>query len=79
MFISNWDLRETVKRAADRTVFDAVHEAVCDEVRMTVYWSVSGALHVSLFWPVRGAVGWAVDEDLPHPALQDYLKEAGVA
>ena len=75
MFMGNWDLRETVYRVVDETVRDTV----CDEVRMTVYWSVSGALRVSLFWPVRGAVGWAVDEDLPHPALQDFLWEAGVA
>lgn len=75
MFMSNWDLRESVYRVVDETVRDAVR----DEVRMTVYWSAKGALRGSLFWPVRGAVGWAVDEDLPHPALQDYLKEAGVA
>ena len=68
-----------VNRAVYRVVDETVRDTVCDEVRMTVYWSVSGALRVSLFWPVRGAMGWSVEEDLPHPALQDFLWEAGVA
>ena len=66
MFISNWDLRETVKRAADRTVFDAVHEAV--------HQAVSRAVHGS--WP--GDVYWALQQDPDPTAIQDFLHEVQV-
>jgi hypothetical protein len=67
---------DAVNSAVGRVVWTSVNGAVRDEVRMNVYWSAKWALRVSLYWPVRGAVGWAVDEDLPHPALQDFLEEA---
>jgi len=65
------------------------------ETNNAVYWKVDGAVTRSVYWKVGRAednsVDWAVyramgrtmasevDEDLLHPALQDYLKEAGVA
>jgi hypothetical protein len=70
--MSNW----YVKWAVERALHDVVRDTVRDEVRRTVGWSMNGALRVSLFWPVKGAVGWALNEDLPHPALQEFLREA---
>lgn len=69
--MNNW----YVKGAVDRALHNAVRDTVRDEVRMAVYWSGNGTLRVALFWPVLGAVGWAVEEDPPHPALEDFLQE----
>ena len=70
--MSNGRTNRTVSGAVDvwgavwgaidnRTVRDAVH----DEVRMTVYWSVHSSWH--------GDVYWALQQDPDPTALKDFL------
>ena len=55
--------------------------AASGDVNKVVYKAVSGALYTTLYWAVdwdvHWDVYWAVDEDPPHPGLQDFLGEIG--
>ncbi len=50
---------------------EAVHDAVRWAVWNAVYWAVWRAFEMSTW----RAVGNARNEDPPHPALQDFLRE----
>jgi hypothetical protein len=59
-------------------VYGAVDRDADRDVRRVVDWDVYRTLHGTALEVVYQAVGTAVDDDRPHPGLQDFLLNAKV-
>jgi hypothetical protein len=71
------DVRGAVLNAVTGDMNGALRRSVHVAVHADVYWAVEEPVRGAVHRGVVNAVDWAVNEDSPHPGLQDFLFDVG--